>query len=748
MKKITKQIVLFAFLLFTGMAVTAQLKVGTNPTTIGAGSILELESTNKALVVTRVANTAAITTPVAGMMIYDISENCFKVYENGVWSGCLSSATALVAATCGGFLGSYCNGPLSGTTYTVTMTNNDFSSKQVTPLTGDLVLSGISGVNVTAVNPTGVQTILAGANLVITYTITGTPAAQGTLTGTWTKQGLTCSATVPVGGVKTVAAASSTPTLCINTALTAITHATTNATGIGAPTGLPAGVTAAWASNTITISGTPSVAGTFNYTIPVNGCGAAVNATGTITVTPNQTVTAGTTTTVFQNIAMANVTHTTTTATGIGAATGLPAGVTAAWAGNTITISGTPTATGTFNYSIPVIGCSGSVNATGTIQVLNLTVTAEFSGTYAPGESSDLLGVVGVRVRITNNSTFAGNFTAANTDITLTGAAGLNIAANPGAVTIAAGPAVTTNVFYTLGGTVPASGTVTATFSRNAMSANNTLQVDKAFSYATAGILSTCTRNPIIPGGATFPTWSSDNTSTVSVNVTTGVITGATNTNTTVLIRGSLSGTNYGFARSITNRAKVNELFAIGSSTFTLPTDVGTIPSFDAQAWGGGGSGGFASQSFGGNNAGAGGSGGAYSFRNYPYTTGAISYSVGGTATSSTVTYNAVTITAGGGNFGGANGGSPGAAAVATGGSTNTNSLLGGFVSGSAAGAGSAGAGPGGGAGGPTPGSGGANGGNYPGGGGSGGDATPFASTNGGTGAQGRVIITLPCPTP
>jgi hypothetical protein len=40
-------------------------------------------------------------------------------------------------------------------------------------------------------------------------------------------------------------------------------------------TGLPAGVTAAFASNTITISGTPTVSGTFNYSIPLTGgCGA------------------------------------------------------------------------------------------------------------------------------------------------------------------------------------------------------------------------------------------------------------------------------------------------------------------------------------------------------------------------------------------------------------------------------------------------------------------------------------------
>jgi len=78
--------------------------------------------------------------------------------------------------------------------------------------------------------------------------------------------------------------ASSTPTLCINTALTDVTHTTTGATGIGTATGLPAGVTAAWASNTITISGTPTASGTFNYTIPLTGGTGTVNATGTITV--------------------------------------------------------------------------------------------------------------------------------------------------------------------------------------------------------------------------------------------------------------------------------------------------------------------------------------------------------------------------------------------------------------------------------------------------------------------------------
>jgi uncharacterized protein (TIGR02145 family) len=80
--------------------------------------------------------------------------------------------------------------------------------------------------------------------------------------------------------------ASSSPSLIINTPLTNITHNTTKATGIGTATDLPAGVTAAWSANVITISGTPTATGTFNYTIPLTGGCGIVNATGTITVNP------------------------------------------------------------------------------------------------------------------------------------------------------------------------------------------------------------------------------------------------------------------------------------------------------------------------------------------------------------------------------------------------------------------------------------------------------------------------------
>ena len=89
-----------------------------------------------------------------------------------------------------------------------------------------------------------------------------------------------------VNPTHTAGTASSTPNLCVNTALTNIIHTTTVATGIGAASGLPAGVVATFANNTLTISGTPTASGTFNYSIPLKGGCGSVNATGTITVSP------------------------------------------------------------------------------------------------------------------------------------------------------------------------------------------------------------------------------------------------------------------------------------------------------------------------------------------------------------------------------------------------------------------------------------------------------------------------------
>ena len=123
--------------------------------------------------------------------------------------------------------------------------------------------------------------------------------------------------------MNTAGVASSTPTLCINTALTNITHATTGATGISDDGVAGCKWITRWSEcllvrNVITISGTPTASGTFNYTIPLSGGCGSVDATGTITVTADNTAgVASSTPTLCINTALTNITHATTGATGI-----------------------------------------------------------------------------------------------------------------------------------------------------------------------------------------------------------------------------------------------------------------------------------------------------------------------------------------------------------------------------------------------------------------------------------------------
>jgi hypothetical protein len=74
-------------------------------------------------------------------------------------------------------------------------------------------------------------------------------------------------------------------TVTQNSAITDITYTTTKATGV-ISSGLPAGITATWSANKVTISGKPSETGTFNYTITLTGGCGTVTASGSITVTP------------------------------------------------------------------------------------------------------------------------------------------------------------------------------------------------------------------------------------------------------------------------------------------------------------------------------------------------------------------------------------------------------------------------------------------------------------------------------
>ena len=365
-----------------------------------------------------------------------------------------------------------------GTVYatgTITVTpNNTVTAASATPTL--CINTTLTPITHTTTGATGIGTAtglpagLSAEWVSNTITIHGTPTATGTFNYTIPLTGgcgaASATGIITVNPNNTVTAASATPTLCINTVLPAITHTTTGATGIGTAAGLPAGVTAAWAANTITISGTPSAAGTFNYSIPLTGGCGIFAATGTITVTPDNTVTASTPVSTCINVAMTNITLTSTGATGIGTATGLPAGVTAAWASDIITISGTPTVSGVFNYDIPLTGGCGSVHATGTI-----TVITENSVTTA--SSSPTLCINTPLTAITHTTTGA---TGIGTATGLPAGVSASWASNT--ITISGTPTASGAFTYSIPltggcGTVYATGTITVT-------PNNTITLTSA----------------------------------------------------------------------------------------------------------------------------------------------------------------------------------------------------------------------------------------------------------------------------
>ncbi|MFV7236969.1 hypothetical protein, partial [Flavobacterium sp. ZB4R12] len=191
----------------------------------------------------------------------------------------------------------------------------------------------------TAANSTSIAYSVLPAAAGVINTTTGImdwdAAFSGTATITATSTGLcgttTANRAVTVTPNNTItlssAVATANQTLCITTPITNITYSTARATG-ATFSGLPTGVTGSWSGNTVTISGSPSVAGTFNYTVTLTGGCGTITTTGTITVTPNNTAgVASTTPTLCISTLLINITHATTGATGIAAAVGLPAGV-------------------------------------------------------------------------------------------------------------------------------------------------------------------------------------------------------------------------------------------------------------------------------------------------------------------------------------------------------------------------------------------------------------------------------------
>ncbi|WP_108425278.1 hypothetical protein [Flagellimonas amoyensis] len=192
--------VIFIGLMGVGLHMgTAQVKIGDNLQTIDVASLLELESTSKTLVLTRVTQTQMnAITPLHGALVYNTDVNCVFVFDGVIWENLCNAGitvTTSVMAPAGNQIGdmwidansdmvSVWNGtafvpmssnPKSGNGSPMAVTNANPGDMYVDRTTGDLFTFD------------GSQWIIQGNGVLATNGLTETSTNNIELGGTLTK---------------------------------------------------------------------------------------------------------------------------------------------------------------------------------------------------------------------------------------------------------------------------------------------------------------------------------------------------------------------------------------------------------------------------------------------------------------------------------------------------------------------------------------------------------------------------------
>ena len=350
---------------------------------------------------------------------------------------------------------------------TITLTSLAATALQTkcikTPIT-DIIYTTTTATGATV---SGLPAGVTGSWSANKFTITGTPIVAGIFNYTVTTVG-GCSVATASGTINSTinaialssAIGTDNQTKCIGTTIVPVTYTTSIATGASV-SGLPKGVSGVWGANKLTISGTPSEAGTFKYTITLSGGCEVITKTGTLVVSPNNTVTlsSGLNSNVKEvcvGATLANIKYTTKGATGA-TYTGLPAGVTGGFASDTITLKGIPTAAGVYPYTVTATGGCSIVSMKGTITVNAINTIAL---TSAAGTDKQTICTNGSIVSIGYKTTGATAITVADLP------AGLIHSASAGVVTISGKPTATGKYTIIASGKCAAkeaSGTITIT---------------------------------------------------------------------------------------------------------------------------------------------------------------------------------------------------------------------------------------------------------------------------------------------
>ncbi|MCT4561884.1 MAG: gliding motility-associated C-terminal domain-containing protein [Crocinitomicaceae bacterium] len=360
---------------------------------------------------------------------------------------------------------------------------------------------GATGANATNL-PAGVTQSFLGTDL----TLSGTPTTAGVYNITVSTTGGPCPAlslpaTITVEADHTIllssAAGTDNQVVCETNALTDITFAIGGgATGAGA-TGLPAGVSGNFAAGTFTITGSPTTAGTYNFTVTTtgNGCDVATyNGTITVTTAPDATLTSAAGTdnqTICIGTPITSIEYTLVSPATGASVTGLPAGVSGNLVGGVFTISGTPTAAGLYPYVLTVSGgaCPDQdINGVISVDDLNTLTLISAAGTdnQTICELDPIVDVVwtigggasGVTIDAPVPGGLSGNFAAGNLTVsgTPTGSGVINYSVS---TTGGACPDATANA------SIIVSPQATLTLTSAAGTDNQTLCIDSALTAIT-----------------------------------------------------------------------------------------------------------------------------------------------------------------------------------------------------------------------------------------------------------------------
>lgn len=244
---------------------------------------------------------------------------------------------------------------------------------------------GASGATFSGL-PSGVSGTATTTSFGSAVVISGSPVTPGTYNYSFTTilnscMPITVNGTITVGIPPTISLTSGNPNqaLCVNNPITAIVYSIGGTATSATVSGLPSGLSGTFSGGNLTISGSPSIPGTFPFIVSTTG-GVCPPATLNSILNVNPTITSTLTSGVGSDNQIicsgGALTPITYTVTGSFGATfsSFPLGVTAVFVpsstGGLVTISGTPTVPGTYNYSFTTSSTAcPAITVNGTITV-------------------------------------------------------------------------------------------------------------------------------------------------------------------------------------------------------------------------------------------------------------------------------------------------------------------------------------------------------------------------------------------